>query len=65
MPTLAALTGCPLDRDVHGLDLSEVLKDADAPLRELYYSQCQEDPRQAAMVTAGRWKDCWAQRGPT
>lgn len=65
LPTLAAMTGCPLDADVHGLDLSGVLCDNRAKLRELYYAQCGDEPRQAAMVTDGRWKYCYAQAGPT
>ena len=63
LPTLAELTGCPLDGQVHGMDLSPVLRDGNSATRELFYSQCFDPPRQSAMVTDGRWKYCWAQRG--
>ncbi len=65
LPTLAALTDCPLGREVHGIDLTNALSDADADVREFYYSQCMDDPRQAAMICDGRWKYCYAQQGPT
>ncbi|OPX25296.1 MAG: hypothetical protein B1H04_00240 [Planctomycetales bacterium 4484_123] len=65
LPTLAAMTGCELGKEVHGMDLTGVLARPDAPGRELFYSQCGDDPDQAAMVTDGRWKYCYAQRGCT
>lgn len=65
LPTVAALAGCPLGRKVHGADLSAALRDERAEVRELYYGQCGDDPRQAAMVTDGRMKYCYAQQGPT
>jgi len=63
LPTLATMTGCPLPKTVQGLDLTGALADAEAPLRDLFYGQCMNDPRQSAMVTDGRWKYCYAQRG--
>jgi arylsulfatase A-like enzyme len=63
LPTLAAMTGCPLPQPVQGLDLTAALRDAAAPLREIFYGQCMNDPRQSAMVTSGRWKYCYAQMG--
>ena len=63
LPTLAAMTGCPLGAPVDGLDLSAALADADAPLRDVYYSQSGDDPGQTAMVTDGRWKYCYSQWG--
>lgn len=63
LPTLAARTGCPLEHDVHGLDLSEALADTDAPLRDVYYGQCLDAPRQSAMVTDGQWKYIYNQWG--
>jgi arylsulfatase A-like enzyme len=63
--TLAAAAGCPLPGDVHGVDLAGALADGSTPVRDLYYAQCMDAPRQAAMVTDGRWKYCWAQEGPT
>ncbi len=65
LPTLAAMTGCALERDVHGLDLSAALADEKAPLRELFYAQCMDELRQSAMVCDGRWKYCYSQEGPT
>ena len=65
LPTLAAMTGCPLPREVQGLDLSPALRDAAATGRKLYYAQCLDEPRQSAMVCDGRWKYCYAQEGPT
>ena len=65
LPTLAEMTGAGLDRDVQGMDLSGVLADPGAPGRELFYAQCGDAPRQAAMVCDGRWKYCYAQEGPT
>jgi hypothetical protein len=63
LPTLAGLTGCALPQSVDGLDLSTALRDASPPTRELYYSQCGNDPEQSAMVTDGRWKYCYAEWG--
>ena len=65
LPTLAAMTDCPLGQDVHGLDITQAVRHADASVRDLYYSQCFDAPQQLAMVTDGRWKYCWAQQGPT
>jgi len=65
LPTLAAMTECPLPADVQGLDLSNALRDGSAAVREIFYSQCLDAPRQMAMVTDGRWKYCYAQEGPT
>jgi len=63
LPTLAALTGCPLRHDVHGTDLTPAMLDDAAPGRELFYAQSVEPPRQTAMVTDGRWKYAYAQQG--
>ncbi len=65
LPTLAGRTQCPLPKEVQGLDLSAAIEDESAPLREVYYSQCGDDPKQAAMICDGRWKYCYAQAGPT
>ena len=65
LPTLAKLTDCPLNADVHGLDLTGVMREDSAGLREIYYSQCLGPPRQSAMVTDGRWKYIYSQEGPT
>jgi len=65
LPTLAALADCPLDRSVQGLDLGPCLRDERADGRDVYYSQCMDDPRQSAMVCDGRWKYCYCQQGPT
>ena len=63
LPTLAALTGCPLGHAVHGIDLSAALQDDAAPVRDVFYSQCCDPPRTSAMVSDGRWKYCYAQEG--
>ncbi len=65
LPTLAALTGCPLGEQVHGQDLSPILADGSAAGREAYYAQCRDDPNQTAMVCDGRWKYIYTQTGPT
>ena len=65
LPTFAALTGCPLEDDVHGVDLSTAFAHGSTPTRELYYAQCLDEPHQSAMVTDGRWKYIYSQEGPT
>ena len=65
LPTLAAMTDCPLGRDVHGMDLSEILRDDGAAGRDVFYAQCGDGPRQSAMLCDGRWKYCYCQQGPT
>ena len=65
LPTLAAMCDVSVGAGVQGLDLSTALADDAAPLRDLYYAQCMNDPRQTAMVTDGRWKYIYAQEGPT
>jgi arylsulfatase len=65
LPTLAGLTGCELDQEVHGLDLTAALRDDGAPGREVFYAQSIDAPHQTAMVTDGRWKYLYAQQGPT
>ena len=62
---LLRMTGCPLNAEVHGLDLAEALRDENAALRDVYYAQCLDAPRQLAMVSDGRWKYCYGQEGPT
>jgi len=63
LPTLASMTGCLLPKAVQGLDLTAALRDAKAPLRDVFYGQCMHDPRQSAMITDGRRKYCYAQEG--
>ncbi|MEX0776445.1 MAG: sulfatase-like hydrolase/transferase [Phycisphaeraceae bacterium] len=63
LPTLAAMTGHPLAHAVDGLDMRPVLRDPAAAVRQLYYAQCYDSPRQLAMVTDGRWKYCYSQMG--
>jgi arylsulfatase len=65
LPTLAALTGCPLPQPVDGLDLTAALASDAAPTRDLFYGQCCDAPEQSAMVCDGRWKYCYAQWGAT
>jgi len=63
LPTLAEMTGCPLTGSVHGQSLVAALRDPHASVREIYYSQCHDDPHQTAMVTDGRWKYTYCQWG--
>jgi arylsulfatase A-like enzyme len=63
LPTLAELTGCPLDAEVDGRDMTPAAADGAAAGRELYYAQCHDTPRQSAMVTDGRWKYCHQESG--
>jgi len=63
LPTFAALTGCALPRSGQGLDMTPACRDADTPLREVFYGQCYDDPEQTVMLTDGRWKYCHAQHG--
>ena len=65
LPTLAALTGCPLPQDVQGVDLSDALGSPTAHIRDVYYSHYADDPYQAGMICDGSWKYCYAQQGPT
>ena len=65
LPTLAALTECPLPQEVQGVDLSEALQSETAQTRDVYYSHCFDDPYQAGMICDGSWKYCYAQQGPT
>ena len=72
LPTLATLTGCPLAKASDGADLTPVLKDRSAKVREgtghvrdIYYSNYGQKNWQTAMVTDGRWKYCYAEQGPT
>ena len=65
LPTLASMTGCPLPQEIQGLDLSPAIADPSAPLREVFYGHCADDPEQTAMLCDGRWKFCYAQEGPT
>jgi len=64
LPTLAAMTDCPLPAAVHGLDLTPAARD-DAEGREVFYAQCMDAPRQSAMICDGRWKYAYCQEGPT
>jgi len=63
LPTLAELTGCPLEQEVHGKSIVAACRDANANIRDLYYSQCRDEPQQSAMVTDGRFKYIYCQAG--
>ncbi len=63
LPTLTAMTGYGLGAEVQGIDLTGALADEAAPVRDVFYSQCGDDPHQAAMVCDGQWKYCYAQQG--
>jgi len=63
LPTLAAAAGADIGQSVHGLDLSAHLSDGQVPVREVFYAQTGDDPRQSAMVCDGAWKYIHSQRG--
>ncbi len=65
LPTLTGLTGCPLEHEVDGRDLTPVLKSADAPGRDFFVSQTWDDPEQKYMVRTRRWKYVYCQEGGT
>ena len=65
LPTLADLTDCPLTHEVDGLSLTDTFTQPDSKLREYYYGQCLDDPKQSAMICDGRWKYIYSQEGPT
>ena len=72
LPTLAALTGCALPNPSDGADLTPVLREPSAPVREgaghvrdVFYSNYGTRDWQGAMVTDGRWKFCYAEQGAT
>ncbi len=72
LPTLAALTECPLPKVSDGADLTGPLNHPAAAIREgtgyirdVFYSNYGGEPWVSAMVTDGRWKYCYAQQGGT
>jgi len=56
LPTLATLTGFPLEEPVHGVDLTEVLADQRAESREVFVSECGVGGGRSMMACDGRWK---------
>ena len=56
LPTLASFTDAPLDREVHGLDISSTLRGEGAVAREMYVSECNDAPWQSIMGADKRWK---------
>ena len=64
LPTLAELTNCPLTHDIDGLNLTGTFDDPNADLRDIYYAQCLDDPKQSAMIFDGRFKYIYSQAGP-
>jgi arylsulfatase len=65
LPTLAALTGCPLPRRVDGSDITPILRDAKAEGRSCFISQTADSPHQKYMVRTPRWKYVYCELGPT
>ncbi|MFQ6041662.1 MAG: sulfatase [Candidatus Poribacteria bacterium] len=55
LPTLSGLTKTPLNQNVDGIDLSEVLAN-DRACREFYVAQCGHSPWQSYMLCDGKWK---------
>ncbi len=56
LPTFAAAAGATIGQPVHGRDLSPVLRDSGATVREMYYATTLEGDFTSAMVCDGRWK---------
>ena len=65
LPTLAALTGCVLPREVDGDDLTPILADPRAPGREHFISQTMDSPHQKYMVRTAQWKYVYCELGGT
>jgi arylsulfatase A-like enzyme len=65
LPTLAGLTGCPLEQDVHGEDLTPILESDAAPGREFFVSQTWDSPEQKYMVRTPHWKYVYCEEGGT
>ncbi len=65
LPTLAGLTGFPLDAPVDGLDLTPVLRNPAATGRPFYVAQTVESPGQKYMIRTPEWKYMYAEAGGT
>jgi len=48
---------------VHGQDLSPVLADPTASVRDTYYAHTMDSPTQSVMVTDGHWKYIYSECG--
>jgi len=55
LPTLASLAGVPVQGDIDGADMTEVMT-GDAAGRDLFVSECLDDPWQSYMLFDGRRK---------
>jgi len=62
LPTLVALADVPLRQPVHGLDLTETLRNPDAAPREVFVSECRGSGRRTMMACDGRWKYIYSER---
>jgi len=65
LPTLAALTDCPLPQEVDGSDMTPILRDAGAPGRDFFIAQTMGPPQQKYMVRTPQWKYVYCEIGPT
>ena len=63
LPTLCALTGVALSREVDGTDLTPILRDPCAKGREYLVSQTMDSPQQKYMVRTPRWKYIYIEQG--
>ena len=63
LPTLCALTECPLGEPVDGQDLTPMLDDASVAGRDAFISQCLASPNQGYMIYTGQWKYLYTQTG--
>ena len=62
-PTLCSLTGVGPPDSMDGVDLSDVLRNPDAPGREYLISQTREPPQQKYMVRTPQWKYLYSEVG--
>jgi len=65
LPTLAALTGCPLPCGVDGADITAILRGVAAPGRPFLVAQTHDPPCQKYMVRTAKWKYVYCELGGT
>ncbi len=63
LPTFAAAGGADIGQDVHGHDLTPILRDPGATVRDWYYAQSLGSPNQTVMITDGKWKYIYSEAG--
>lgn len=63
LPTVADLSGNPLEQQVHGESLRSVLNGTADSVREMYISQSLDSPNQRYMVRTKQWKYVYHELG--